>query len=111
MKLMLTCFIIPYGFVYHPELMSFPNISLSVIPPILLLLALQVTTAVLCYGYLFRDLTRIERGAFALATAVGFAALVGAGTVVLILFIALTAGASFWMFATKERRVAMGARP
>ena len=109
MKLMLTCFIIPYGFVYHPQLMSFPHLGLTVIPPILLLLALQVTTAVFCYGYLFRDLTHGERALFGLATMSGFAAIVGGGTIALMLFIALTVGASLWMFATKERRLATGA--
>ena len=33
-----------------------------------LLVALQITTAVCCYGYLFRDLTPGERGLFGLAT-------------------------------------------
>ena len=109
MKLMLTCFIIPYGFVYYPELMSFPHLSWGVIPPILLLVALQITTAVCCYGYLFRDLTAGERGLFGLATIGGIATIVGGGTIALMLFIALAAGTSFWLFATRERRGATSA--
>ena len=109
MKLMLTCFIIPYGFVYYPELMSFPHLSWGVIPPILLLVALQITTAVCCYGYLFRDLTAGERGLFGLATIGGVATIVGGGTIALMLFIALAAGTSFWLFATRERRGATSA--
>ena len=37
------------------------------------------------------------------------ATIVGGGTIALMLFIALAAGTSFWLFATRERRVATGA--
>lgn len=103
MKLMLTCFIIPFGFVFHPELMSFPNLTWSVIPPVALLVVLQITTAVSCYGYMFRDLTLAERGVFGIATLIGFMQLVGGGAINLAVFVVLVAGVFAWMFLTRTR--------
>ena len=106
MKLMLTCFIIPFGFVYHPELMSFPHLTWDVVPPVLLLVALQVTTAVLCYGHLFRDLSAGERSVFGLATLAGFAGLVSGDPIALGAFVALAAGSGLRLFVTRGRGVA-----
>ena len=103
MKLMLTCFIIPFGFVYHPQLMSFPHLTWDVIPPIMMLVALQITTAVLCYGFLFRDLTAGERGVFGAATIAGFIQLVSGNTIGFVMFVTLATGATAWLFITKER--------
>ena len=103
MKLMLTCFIIPFGFVHHPQLMSFPNLTWDVIPPVLLLLALQVTTAVLCYGHLFRDLRASERGVFGLATVTGFVYLVTGDPISLGAFLVLALGSGIRLFMTRTR--------
>ena len=103
MKLMLTCFIIPFGFVYHPQLMSFPHLTWDVVPPVLLLVALQLTTAVLCYGHLFRDLSAAERSVFGLATIAGFAALVNGDPLSLGLFLVLGTGSVVHLFVTRGR--------
>ena len=71
MKLMLTTFIIPFAFCYHPQLLKFPNIGWEVLPPIALILVLQITTSVACYGYFLIRLTWIDRYMFALFTIAG----------------------------------------
>ena len=77
MKLMLTTFIIPFSFCYHPQLLKFPNIGWDVIPPIALIIVLQITTSAACYGYFFTRLTWVERWLFAFVTASGLFLLFG----------------------------------
>ena len=77
MKLMLTTFIIPFAFSYHPQLLKFPNIGWDVLPPVALIIVLQITTSVACYGYFFGRLTWIDRCMFALLTVAGLILLIG----------------------------------
>lgn len=77
MKLMLTTFIIPFAFCYHPQLLKFPNIGWDVLPPVALIIVLQITTSIACYGYFFGQLTWIDRCMFALLTVAGFILLIG----------------------------------
>ena len=77
MKLMLTTFIIPFAFSYHPQLLKFPNIGWDVLPPVALIIVLQITTSIACYGYFFGQLTWIDRCMFALLTVAGFILLIG----------------------------------
>ena len=77
MKLMLTTFIIPFAFCYHPQLLKFPNIGWDVLPPVALIIVLQITTSITCYGYFFGQLTWIDRCMFALLTVAGFILLIG----------------------------------
>ena len=105
MKLMLTTFIIPYGFVYHPELLSFPNVSWTVAAPVSLILLLQWTSSVVCYGYFMRDLKWSERWGFLAVTAFGFSYLINerlielaALTVSLLLIVG-------WVVATRTQKV------
>lgn len=105
MKLMLTTFIIPYGFVYHPELLSFPNLSWSVVPPILLILLLQWTSSIVCYGYLLRNLTWTERWGFLAVTAIGFSYLINGRIIELVALGVLLAVTCVWVFVTRKRQV------
>jgi len=77
MKLMLTTFIIPFAFCYHPQLLKFPNIGWDVLPPVALIIVLQITTSIACYGYFFGQLTWIDRCMFALLTVAGLFLLIG----------------------------------
>ena len=77
MKLMLTTFIIPFAFSYHPQLLKFPNIGWDVLPPVALIIVLQITTSIACYGYFFGQLTWIDRCMFALLTVAGLFLLIG----------------------------------
>ena len=105
MKLMLTTFIIPYGFVYHPELLSFPNVSWSIVPPILLILLLQWSSSVVCYGYFIRDLNWPERWSFLAVTAVGFSYLINERNIELIALIVLLVLCVGWVLYTQKREV------
>ncbi len=105
MKLMLTTFIIPYGFVYHPELLTFPNVTWEVVPPILLIVLLQWTSSIVCYGYFFRDLNWIERWGFLAITAFGFSYLVNERAIELITMAVLLILAVTWIIVTRHRKV------
>lgn len=72
LKIALTTFIIPFAFVFYPELMSFPNLTWAVVPAIAGVVFFQWTISIASYGYLFRPLGRWERGAFAIAAIAGF---------------------------------------
>ena len=105
MKLMLTTFIIPYGFIYHPELLSFPNVTWDVIPPVLLILCLQWTSSVVCYGYFIRDMTWTERWGFLAVTAAGFSYLINERFLELIAFVVLLAVMVGWVLTTRSRQI------
>ena len=105
MKLMLTTFIIPYGFIYHPQLLSFPNVTWDVIPPVLLILCLQWTSSVVCYGYFVRDISWTERWGFLAVTAVGFSYLINERFFELIAFVILLAVMVGWVLTTRSRKV------
>ena len=72
MKIALTTFIIPFAFVFFPELMAFPNMTWAVVPAILAVVFFQWTVSIASYGYLFRPLVGWERGVFAAASLAGF---------------------------------------
>ena len=97
MKLSLTTFIIPFGFVYNPVLMSFPNLTWDVLPPLVSLLVLQWTVSVTCYGHFLRTLNSIERWAFGVVSAIGFAGLVSKGVTVNVVFGAMVLVAIAWV--------------
>ena len=105
MKLMLTTFIIPYGFIYHPELLSFPNVTWDVLPPVLLIQCLQWTSSVVCYGYFVRDLTWTERWGYLTVTAIGFSYLINDRLFELIAFLILLILIVGWTLSTRKRRI------
>jgi TRAP transporter 4TM/12TM fusion protein len=106
MKLAVTTFIIPFAFVYHPELLSFPNLTWSVVPPLILVLVLQWTVSVAAYGHFRRNLTMIERGAFTFVSLAGFAALVDEGYTYIFAFIVLLALSVAWTWLIPARSAA-----
>ena len=110
MKLSLLTFIIPFGFVYNPSLMSFPNLTWNVVPPLASLLVLQATTAASCYGYCFRRLTGVERTIFAAVSMIGFAGLVTKGLTVNVLFGAFVMAVLAWIWLRPSVRDSAGGR-
>ncbi len=101
MKLSLTTFIIPFAFVYNPELTSFPNVSWAVVPVVLEVALIQWTVSVAAYGHMRRALARLERCGFAAVSLLGFSAMVGDRILVDALFLGLLAAmvAWVWVFA------------
>jgi TRAP transporter 4TM/12TM fusion protein len=75
MKLAMTTFIIPFAFVYSPELMSFPNVTWAVVPALAHVIVMQWLVAIASFGFLFRKLAAWERGAILIAFLLGFAGL------------------------------------
>lgn len=75
MKLASTTFIIPFAFVFAPELMSFPNVTWWVLREIGEVVLIQWLAAVAAYGYALRPLGMIERIVFGVAAALGFLAM------------------------------------
>jgi TRAP transporter 4TM/12TM fusion protein len=61
MKLAATTFIIPFAFVFHPELMAFPNVSWSMLVALAEVLVVQLTSSIFLYGYFRRGLGPAER--------------------------------------------------
>jgi TRAP-type uncharacterized transport system fused permease subunit len=75
MKLAVTTFIIPFAFVFNPELMAFPNFSLKMGWAVLEVLMVQWTTSVLLYGYFTRKLGWMENSGFLVAVLLGYTAI------------------------------------
>jgi len=72
MKIALTTFIIPFAFVFNPRLLSFPNLDVGVIMPLIEVLLTQTVLAFATYGYCFKRLAKSERWTFAVIAALGF---------------------------------------
>ena len=75
MKLAATTFIIPFAFVFNPELMAFPNVSWGMLRAVAEVLVVQCTSSVFLYGYFMRSLTLLERTGFGIAVALGYTAM------------------------------------
>lgn len=75
MKLALTTFIIPFAFVFGPELLAFPNVTVWVLREIVEVMLIQLLISVACYGWLVRNCSGIERAVFAVVAMLGFAAM------------------------------------
>ncbi|MEE8189074.1 MAG: TRAP transporter fused permease subunit [Kiloniellales bacterium] len=106
MKLAVTTFLIPFAFVFHPQLLSFPNLTWSVIPPVVLLLVLQWTVSVAAYGYFRRNLGAVERTAFTLVSLAGFLAIVTPGATTKLLFALLLVLTMGWILLAPAGRAA-----
>ncbi len=68
MKIAATTFIIPFAFVYSPELMAFPSLPLSAFFDIAEVILVQVVVSAAAYGWMVRNLVGWER-----VTALGLA--------------------------------------
>ncbi|MBI2753049.1 MAG: TRAP transporter fused permease subunit [Betaproteobacteria bacterium] len=76
MKLAATTFIIPFAFVYRPQLLDFPNLGWNVIPPLIEVLLIQWTSSIALFGYFRRPLAVAERILFYALTVLGYWAMV-----------------------------------
>jgi TRAP transporter 4TM/12TM fusion protein len=103
MKIALTTFIIPFAFVFSPELMSFPHMPLKVVPAILEVLAIQWTVAIAGYGYIFRPLAGWERWLFAVAAFAGFLGMTDVGKEYFVVQGVVFFGLGAYAFMTRSR--------
>ena len=100
MKLAATTFIIPFAFVFNPELMAFPDFSLKMAWAVAEVLVVQWASAVLLYGFFVRPLGTLERAGFLAAVGFGYAAIMRPETLYTYLAYGLTAAMMAWMMAS-----------
>jgi TRAP transporter 4TM/12TM fusion protein len=75
MKLAATTFIIPFAFVFNPELMAFPNVSWKMLWAVVEVLLVQWTSSIFLYGYFRRSLGVVERFACFIVVLLGYTAI------------------------------------
>ena len=76
MKLAASTFIIPFAFVYRPQLLDFPDLGWNVVPPLVEVLLIQWTSSIALYGYFRRLLTGVEQSLFFALTVLGYWAMI-----------------------------------
>jgi TRAP transporter 4TM/12TM fusion protein len=91
MKLAATTFIIPFAFVYRPQLLDFPNLGWNVVAPVLEILLIQWTSSIALYGYFRRTLTPVESALFGAVTVLGYWAMITEAPQSTFVFLAATA--------------------
>jgi TRAP-type uncharacterized transport system fused permease subunit len=70
-KLVLPAFFVPFAFIFHPELLAFPKLTLSLFITMGVVIGVQWSWSIGIYGFLGRNLNVIERGIFFSICAVG----------------------------------------
>lgn len=90
LKIAASTFIIPFAFVYRPQLLDFPNIGWNILPPLLEVLLIQCTTSVAMFRYFRRPLNAAESVVFGLVTLVGYWAMVHEAIETTVIFFAAT---------------------
>ena len=97
MKLAATTFIIPFAFVFNPELMAFPNFSLKMAWAIVEVLVVQWTSSIFLYAYFTRRLGRLENLGFLAAVLLGYAAIMQPESAYTYLALGATAAMMSWV--------------
>lgn len=105
MKIASTTFIIPFAFVASPELMSFPNMTWSVVPAFLEVVAIQGAVSIAAYGYFLRNLNWWERMVFLGIAFAGFFNMTLHESFYLYLGFIVFAAIAGWVIFTKSREV------
>jgi len=75
MKLAATTFIIPFAFVFNPELMAFPDLSWKMIWAVVEVLLVQAMSSIFLYGYFRRSLSAAERFVSFVVVMLGYTAI------------------------------------
>jgi TRAP-type uncharacterized transport system fused permease subunit len=76
LKLAASTFIIPFAFVYRPQLLDFPNVGWNVLPPLVEVLLVQWVTSIALYGYFLRPIGAGVRTLFLALMVLGYWAMV-----------------------------------
>lgn len=97
MKLAATTFIIPFAFVFNPELMAFPHFSLQMGWAVLEVLIVQWTSSIFLYSYFLRRLNLYENVGFLVAVLLGYAALMRPEPLYTYLALGATAAMMAWV--------------
>ena len=97
MKLAATTFIIPFAFVFNPELMQFPNFTWKMGWAVAEVLVVQWTSSIYLYGYFLRPLTRLENAGFLATVLLGYTAIMRSEAVWSYLAWSATAAMMAWI--------------
>jgi TRAP-type uncharacterized transport system fused permease subunit len=103
MKLAATTFIIPFAFVFNPQLMAFPNFSWAMGWAVIEVLLVQLTSSILLYGYFRRTLNAAERIASFFVVMLGYTAIMRPEAVYTWLALGTTAALLAWAWATSRK--------
>jgi TRAP transporter 4TM/12TM fusion protein len=106
MKLAATTFIIPFAFVFNPELMAFPNVSWKMLWAVIEVLIVQWTSSIFLYGYFRRGLSVFERGFSFIVVLFGYTAIMRPEALWTYIALGSTAGLMAWVWLRPARVVA-----
>ncbi|RLA47639.1 MAG: hypothetical protein DRR42_17435 [Gammaproteobacteria bacterium] len=106
MKLACTTFIVPFAFVYSPELMAFPDLNWDMLFAVIEVLSVQLAVSACAYGYVMRSLAAWERAAFGVAALSGFIAITHEPLYWSQLAYGILAGLILWVIISRRRTVA-----
>ena len=100
MKLAATTFIIPFAFVFNPELMAFPHVSWNMLWAVVEVLLVQWTSSIFLYGYFKRSLSAVERFVSFVIVMLGYTAIMRPEAVYTYLALGSTIGFMALIWAT-----------
>jgi len=103
MKLAATTFIIPFAFVFNPELMAFPNVSWKMVWAVVEVLIVQWTSSMWLYGYFRRTFTFLERVVSFGVVMLGYTAIMRPETLYTFLALGSTIGFMAWIWLRPAR--------
>lgn len=98
LKVALAMFILPFLFVYNPELLAFPKLSWDLGAVVVLVVLVQWCICCCQFGYMFRRLALVERAVLLLIGAAGFVSLLFADWPLRLVFAAAAVVASLYIY-------------
>jgi TRAP transporter 4TM/12TM fusion protein len=111
MKLAATTFIIPFAFVFNPELLAFPDFSWRMLGAVAEVLLVQLMSSVFLYGYFRRDLNPAERFFAFVVVMLGYTAIMRPDTVYTYLGLGSSGLFIAWVWATARASAHQAPRP
>lgn len=109
MKIALPTFIIPYAFIYNPDLLVFPKVTLAGMIAFVVTMLVMTGFSVTLFGFFWRRLVPMERAFFGLASLFGFIYLTNSSVLMLAVFLGLGAAAIVWVIVSNKRMQAVEA--
>ncbi|MBI3030965.1 MAG: TRAP transporter fused permease subunit, partial [Candidatus Rokubacteria bacterium] len=103
-KLVVPAFFVPFAFIYHPALLTFPSPPPSVLISIAAVIGVQFVCSVVLYGFFRRPLSLLERGVFVLAGVPGVVYLVNPEPFYLWVFVAAGGAMVLWVLGGRALR-------
>jgi len=100
LKVALAMFILPFLFVYNPELLAFPKVSWQLAAVIVLVVLVQWCICCCQFGYMFRRLGMAERVVLFLIGAAGFVSLLFADWLLRLAFAAAAVVVSLYLYSS-----------